>query len=87
MYEYEPDSSTGTGIAGITNMMPEVITAMMTSISELPLQLQHVDNPVVLVASSGQESTPPVSRYLSGQYRWYLVGPQEGVKWTCMKYN
>jgi len=53
---------TGTGIAGITNMPPDVITAMMRSITELPLQLQHVPNPVVLVASSGQESTPPVSR-------------------------
>lgn len=52
----------GTGIAGITNMTNSVIQTMMTSISELPQQLQHIQDAVVLVASSGQESFPPVSR-------------------------
>lgn len=52
----------GTGIAGITNMAEEVMNKMMTSISELPRQLRSVADPIVMVASSGQESVPPVSR-------------------------
>ncbi len=35
---------------------------MMSSISELPRQLRSVADPVIMVASSGQESVPPVSR-------------------------
>ncbi|GFH24936.1 uncharacterized protein HaLaN_22816 [Haematococcus lacustris] len=52
----------GTGIAGITNMPDRVVATVMQSFSELPAQLQHIPHPVVLVASSGQESSPPVSR-------------------------
>ncbi|GAX73312.1 hypothetical protein CEUSTIGMA_g766.t1 [Chlamydomonas eustigma] len=52
----------GTGYAGITNMPAEIIQTMMTSLKELPNQLQHISDPIILVASSGQESQPPVSR-------------------------
>jgi hypothetical protein len=52
----------GTGFAGITNMPADIIQAMMTSLKELPNQVQHISDPIILVASSGQESQPPVSR-------------------------
>ena len=53
----------GTGIAGITNMAPSIIQAMMKSISEIPARdMPQVQDPLILVASSGQESSPPVSR-------------------------
>lgn len=52
----------GTGIAGLSNMPDNVVGTVMRSISEVPAQFAHVHNPVILVASSGQESNPPVSR-------------------------
>ncbi len=50
------------GYAGMTNTPKWVIEATMQSFSELPARLAQFDDPVVLVASSGQESLPPVSR-------------------------
>lgn len=46
----------------MTNTPAWVIEAIMQSFSELPARLAHVSDPVILVASSGQESYPPVSR-------------------------
>ena len=43
----------GTGIAGITNMTPDVITAMMTSISELPLQVCGKGGGDIAAAAAG----------------------------------
>mmetsp|Transcript_8925 Transcript_8925/g.19044 ORF Transcript_8925/g.19044 Transcript_8925/m.19044 type:complete len:536 (+) Transcript_8925:283-1890(+) len=54
----------GTGISGLTNMPSDVVQTVLQSIAELPKQLQGVADPVILVASSGQESFPPVSKTL-----------------------
>lgn len=50
-------------------MTSEVVQTIMASISELPQRLQHLQDPVILVASSGQESLPPVSRYGAVQHQ------------------
>lgn len=45
--------------------MPDhVIGTVMRSLSEITKQFAGEPSPLILVASSGQESTPPVSRYL-----------------------
>lgn len=53
----------GTGISGLTNMSPNAVEDVLRSFSELPSSLPQADC-VVLVASSGQETYPPVSRTL-----------------------
>lgn len=56
------------GIAGITNMIPACINAMLRSIADLPEALPAPDA-LVVVASSGQESQPPVSRTIHEKVR------------------
>ncbi|KAG2492598.1 hypothetical protein HYH03_009258, partial [Edaphochlamys debaryana] len=53
----------GTGISGLTNMAEGAVEEVLKSFSELPA---HLTDPgcLVLVASSGQETYPPVSRTL-----------------------
>jgi hypothetical protein len=69
----------GTGIAGLSNMPDAVVGTVMRSLAELPGQLlAAVTDPVVLVASSGQESQPPVSR-------WWMGGRQQGGQQTVTK--
>ncbi|MEW5297912.1 MAG: hypothetical protein WDW36_001090 [Sanguina aurantia] len=53
----------GTGISGLTNMSQESVRAVLASFAEAPLSLLQ-ENCLVLVASSGQETFPPVSRTL-----------------------
>ncbi|KXZ47374.1 hypothetical protein GPECTOR_36g95 [Gonium pectorale] len=55
----------GTGISGLTNMGTEAVEDVLRDFSELAAQqLASVPDALVLVASSGQETYPPVSRTL-----------------------
>ncbi|GIL83704.1 hypothetical protein Vretimale_10506 [Volvox reticuliferus] len=53
----------GTGISGLTNMSDAAVEGVLLSFSELAVHINQPDA-LVLVASSGQETYPPVSRTL-----------------------
>ncbi|PNH11051.1 hypothetical protein TSOC_002124 [Tetrabaena socialis] len=75
----------GTGIAGLTNMSDAAVEDVLRSFSELAAHLTEPDC-LLLVASSGQESYPPVSRTLH-EKMLYVEALKRGFEATGRRIN